>query len=327
MKAMQLFNKGQPLQMVDLPIPEPGISEVLIKINACGVCRTDVHIVDEELADISYPIVPGHQIVGKVEKLGKSVTRFSLGERVGVGWLSWTCGRCRFCQKGKENLCKRAKFTGKDVNGGFSQYCVANENYCFKIPERYDDMEAAPLLCAGLVGFRAYRMVENFERIGFYGFGSSAHILIQIAKAQGKKVYVFTRPGDDEGQELARKLGAVWVGSSGEMPPHPLEGVIIFAPVGALIPQALKVLEPGGVVVCAGIHMSDIPTFHYKLLWSEKTLTTIANLTRKDGEEFLKLAQKIPLKLNINLYKFSEINQALSDVRIGNINGSAVMVM
>jgi len=327
MKAMQLVRKGQSLKLVDVPIPKPRDSEVLIKIVACGVCRTDVHIVDGELPNISYPIIPGHQIVGKVEKAGKDVLRFGLGDRVGVSWLAWTCGRCRFCQRGQENLCKMAKFTGRDVNGGFAQYCMANANYCFNIPIRYDDVSVAPLLCAGIVGYRAYRMVAQLDKIGFYGFGSSAHILIQIAKSQGKKVYVFTRQNDQEGQKLAWSLGATWVGSSWDYPPQPLEGIVIFAPVGELIPQALKVVDKGGVVVCAGIHMSDIPSFAYKLLWGEKILTTVTNLSRKDGEEFLRLAQKIPLKLNIHRYKFSDINLALSDVREGRINGSAVMVV
>lgn len=327
MKAMQLVRKGQPLQQVELPIPTPSASEVLIKVSTCGVCRTDVHIVDGELPDLSYPSIPGHQIVGTIVKLGDKVTNFKVGDRVGVGWLGWTCGKCQFCLGYQENLCEKAKFTGKDINGGFAEYCIANADYCLRIPEIYDEISAAPLLCAGLIGYRAYKALGETDIIGFYGFGSSAHILIQIAKAQKKQCFVFTRRGDTEGQNLAKNLGADWVGSSSDIPPQLMDGAIIFAPVGELVPQALKVTTKGGTVVCAGIHMSDIPSFPYGILWGEKIIKSIANTTRANGVEFMRLAQKIPLQLNITSYKLDELNHAIADIRRSKINGSAVVVM
>ncbi|GBD21607.1 putative alcohol dehydrogenase AdhA [bacterium HR28] len=327
MRAMVLERPGQPLVLRELPIPEPGVGQVLLRVRACGVCRTDLHIVDGELPNPKLPLILGHQIVGEVVQKGPGAERYQIGQRVGVPWLGWTCGECRFCQSGRENLCDRARFTGYTLDGGYAEYAVADERYCFPIPDGYPDEQAAPLLCAGLIGYRALRFTAGARRLGFYGFGAAAHILTQVAVWQGRAVYAFTRPGDVEGQAFARSLGAVWAGGSDELPPEPLEAALIFAPVGALVPQALRAVEKGGVVVCAGIHMSDIPSFPYALLWEERVVRSVANLTRQDGEEFLQLAPEVPVRTQVQLYPLSEANQALEDLRTGRVRGAAVLVI
>mgnify|MGYP001362247921 FL=1 len=325
MRAMVLERPGQPLVLRDLPVPEPGPGHVLLLVHACGVCRTDLHIVDGELPDPKLPLVLGHQIVGEVVRVGAGATRFVPGQRVGVPWLGWTCGECKYCRSGRENLCDRARFTGYTLDGGYAEYTVADERYCFPIPEGYPDLQAAPLLCAGLIGYRALRFAGPAQRIGFYGFGAAAHILTQVAVWQGRQVYAFTRPGDHEGQAFARQLGAVWVGGSDELPPEPLEAALIFAPVGALVPQALRALEKGGTVVCAGIHMSDIPAFPYALLWEERAIRSVANLTRQDGEEFLTIAPQVPVRTEVQVYRLEDANRALDDLRAGRVRGAAVL--
>ena len=325
MRAMVLERPGQPLVLRDLPVPEPGPGHVLLRVHACGVCRTDLHIVDGELLDPKLPLVLGHQIVGEVVRVGAGATRFVPGQRVGVPWLGWTCGECKYCRSGRENLCDRARFTGYTLDGGYAEYTVADERYCFPIPEGYPDLQAAPLLCAGLIGYRALRFAGPAQRIGFYGFGAAAHILTQVAVWQGRQVYAFTRPGDHEGQAFARQLGAVWAGGSDELPPEPLEAALIFAPVGALVPQALRALEKGGTVVCAGIHMSDIPAFPYALLWEERVVRSVANLTRQDGEEFLSIAPQVPVRTEVQVYRLEEANRALEDLRAGRVRGAAVL--
>lgn len=325
MRAMVLERPGQPLVLRDLPVPEPGPGHVLLRVHACGVCRTDLHIIDGELPNPKLPLVLGHQIVGEVVRVGAGATRFVPGQRVGVPWLGWTCGECKYCRSGRENLCDRARFTGYTLDGGYAEYTVADERYCFPIPEGYPDLEAAPLLCAGLIGYRALRFAGPAQRIGFYGFGAAAHILTQVAVWQGREVYAFTRPGDHEGQAFARQLGAVWAGGSDELPPEPLEAALIFAPVGALVPQALRALEKGGTVVCAGIHMSDIPAFPYALLWEERVVRSVANLTRQDGEEFLSIAPKVPVRTEVQVYRLEEANRALEDLRAGRVRGAVVL--
>lgn len=325
MRAMVLERPGQPLVLRDLPVPEPGPGHVLLRVHACGVCRTDLHIVDGELPNPKLPLVLGHQIVGEVVRAGAGATRFVPGQRVGVPWLGWTCGECKYCRSGRENLCDRARFTGYTLDGGYAEYTVADERYCFPIPEGYPDLQAAPLLCAGLIGYRALRFAGQAQRIGFYGFGAAAHILTQVAVWQGRQVYAFTRPGDHEGQAFARQLGAVWAGGSDELPPEPLEAALIFAPVGALVPQALRALEKGGTVVCAGIHMSDIPAFPYALLWEERAIRSVANLTRQDGEEFLTIAPQVPVRTEVQVYRLEDANRALDDLRAGRVRGAAVL--
>jgi propanol-preferring alcohol dehydrogenase len=335
MRAMLLEAPGKPLRLVDLPVPKPNSEQLLIRVHACAVCRTDLHIVDGELAHPKLPLIPGHQIVGTVEAVGEKVKFFHSnpssdesvleGLRVGVPWLGRTCNHCRYCLSGRENLCDRAEFTGYNLDGGYAEYAVADYRYCFEIPPGYPDVQAAPLLCGGLIGYRAYRMTGDAEKIGFYGFGSSAHILIQLARYQGRQIFAFTRSGDIKGQEFARQLGAVWSGSSEELPPEPLDAAIIFAPIGKLIPAALRAVAKGGVVVCAGIHMSDIPSFPYEILWEERILRSVANLTRRDGEEFLALAPKVPIRTQINLFPLSQANEALNALRNGEIEGSAVL--
>ena len=325
MRAMVLERPGQPLVLRDLPVPEPGPGHVLLRVHACGVCRTDLHIVDGELLDPKLPLVLGHQIVGEVVRVGAGATRFVPGQRVGVPWLGWTCGECKYCRSGRENLCDRARFTGYTLDGGYAEYTVADERYCFPIPEGYPDLQAAPLLCAGLIGYRALRFAGQAQRIGFYGFGAAAHILTQVAVWQGRQVYAFTRPGDHEGQAFARQLGAVWAGGSDELPPEPLEAALIFAPVGALVPQALRALEKGGTVVCAGIHMSDIPAFPYALFWEERAIRSVANLTRQDGEEFLTIAPQVPVRTEVQVYRLEDANRALEDLRAGRVRGAAVL--
>jgi len=325
MRAMILDTPGQPLQLADLPIPKPGPDQVLIRVHACAICRTDLHVIDGELSDPRLPLVPGHQIVGTVMEVGERVKRFKGGDRVGVPWLGYTCNHCRYCLTKRENLCDFAQFTGYQINGGYAEYTVANEPFCFPIPDGYPDLQAAPLLCAGLIGYRSLRMTENAERIGLYGFGSSAHIVIQTARHQGRQVFAFTRSGDAKGQQFARDLGAVWAGSSDELPPEPLDAAIIFAPVGGLVPIALKAVLKGGIVVCAGIHMSDIPSFPYEILWGERVLRSVANLTRRDGEEFLSLAPKIPVRTQVEVFPLTAANEALTALRNGKIKGAAVL--
>jgi propanol-preferring alcohol dehydrogenase len=316
-----------PLKLKDLPDPSPGPGQVLIHVNACGVCRTDLHVVDGELPDPKLPLVPGHQIVGRVIRVGERAARFKPGDRVGVPWLGWSDGTCAYCRSGRENLCDNARYTGYQIDGGFAQLTVADERFTFPIPERYHDLQAAPLLCAGLIGYRSYRMTGDARRLGFYGFGAAAHILIQVARHQGREVYAFTRPGDKMAQDFARSLGAAWAGDSDSLPPEPLDAAIIFAPVGSLVPAALKAVRKGGTVVCAGIYMSDIPSFPYSLLWEERVVRSVANLTRRDGEEFLKLAPKVPVRTEVTPYPLEKVNEALEDLREGRFSGAAVIVV
>lgn len=313
---MVMTGQRAPLRLMELPVPSPGPDQVLIRVRACAVCRTDLHVVDGELPNPKLPLIPGHQIVGTLEPGG---------QRVGVPWLGWTCGKCRFCRRGQENLCDFAKFTGYNIDGGYAEYVVADERYVFPIPPSYSDEEAAPLLCAGLVGYRALRMSGDAARIGFYGFGSAAHILAQVARQQGRRVFAFTRPGDATGQQFARDQGCDWVGSSDDAPPEPLDAAILFAPVGALVPRALQAIEKGSSVVCAGIHMSQIPAFPYELLWGERQLRSVANLTRSDGEEFFYLVSRFKVKPAIETWPLEKAGEALDAVRLGRITGSAVL--
>jgi alcohol dehydrogenase, propanol-preferring len=325
MRAMLLERQRQALRPAELPDPEPGQGQVLIAVAACGVCRTDVHIVDGELSEPKLPLVPGHQIVGTVAGLGEGAARFELGDRVGVPWLGWTCGVCRYCASGRENLCDRARFTGYDLDGGYAELTVADERYCLPLRSGLSDEETAPLLCAGLIGYRALGLVGEAERLGLYGFGASAHILCQVAVHQGRRVFAFTRPGDTAGQEFARGLGAEWAGASGERPPEELDGAIVFAPVGALMTEALRASAKGARIVSAGIHMSDIPSFPYAELWDERTLGSVANLTRRDGEEFLELAQRIPVRTEIEARSLEAANEAIDSIRDGSLEGAAVL--
>lgn len=325
MRAMVLESPKTPLRLHKVPIPEPDEEQILLQVQTCGVCRTDLHIVDGELPPHRQPLILGHQIVGIVARQGPKAKRFKIGQRVGVPWVGKTCGRCRFCLSHQENLCENALFTGYDLDGGFAEFCVANENYCYPLPDIYSNLQVAPLLCGGLIGFRAFCMTGAAQRLGFYGFGSSAHILIQIAKHQGKEVYAFTRSGDEAAQALAKKLGAVWAGSSEEAPPVLLDAAIVFAPVGKLVPQALRAIEKGGSVVCAGIHMSDIPSFPYSLIYGERLLRSVANLTREDGERFFEIASQISMHTSVTAYPLEEANKALQDLREGKITGSAVI--
>jgi propanol-preferring alcohol dehydrogenase len=326
MHAMVLDKPGQPLQYREMPVAEPGPGQVLVKVHACGVCRTDLHVVDGELTEPKLPIIPGHEIVGSVARKGANVDSVHVGERIGVPWLGFTCGKCRFCREGKENLCDRPLFTGYTIDGGYAEYTVADSRYCFPLPEGYNDTEAAPLLCAGLIGYRSYRMVDcNASRIGIYGFGGAAHIVAQVAVYQGKKIFAFTRPGDLQAQQFARKLGAVWAGDSTEMPPELLDAAIIFAPVGSLLPAALRATVKGGAVICGGIHMSDIPSFPYQILWGEREIRSVANLTREDGEELLALAPEIPVVTETEVFPLERANEALSCLRDGKLQGAAVL--
>ena len=327
MKAMVLEAVRTPLRPAALPDPTPGPGQILLRVRACGICRTDLHVVDGELPEPKLPLVPGHQIVATVAGLGPGATRFAVGRRVGVPWLSSTCGRCEFCRSGRENLCDHARYTGYHIDGGFAEMAVADERFCFPIPEGYPDLQAAPLLCAGLIGYRSLRMAGAARRIGFYGFGAAAHILVQVAKYQGREVYAFSRPGDAASQEFARGLGAVWAGGSGERPPEPLDAAIIFAPAGDLVPAALRAVAKGGTVVCAGIHMSDIPAFPYSILWEERVLRSVANLTRQDGEEFLALAPKVPVRTVVHPYPLERANDAFADLKAGRFTGAGVLVV
>ncbi|HKJ33962.1 MAG TPA: zinc-dependent alcohol dehydrogenase family protein [Balneolales bacterium] len=327
MKAMVLEKPGQPLVEKDLPIPKPSDDQVLIKIHTCGVCRTDLHIVDGELTEPKLPLIPGHEIIGTIVDRGKNAKRFKKGTRVGVPWLGHTCDHCYYCDHEMENLCDDAQFTGYQIDGGYAEYTVADEHFCFPIHDRFSDLQAAPLMCAGLIGYRSYSMTGDAKRIGFYGFGAAAHILIQLANYQNREIYAFTRPGDTKGQQFAKELGAVWAGGSDELPPEELDATIIFAPVGPLVPASLKAVRKAGIVVCAGIHMSDIPSFPYKLLWEERQVRSVANLTRKDGDEFLSLAPEVPVKTEVHSYPLSKANDALNDLRSGAFEGAAVLTV
>jgi len=328
MRAMILDRPGEMLKLKRIPVPEPGPRQVLIRVHACGVCRTDLHILDGELVGPKLPLIPGHEIVGTVVESGQNAGRFATGQRVGVPWLGYTDGRCSYCKKGRENLCDNARFTGYTLDGGYAEYAVADSRYCFSLPSSYGDAEAAPLMCAGLIGYRSYRLATmqgGVRRLGIYGFGAAAHILCQVAAHQGMEVYAFTGPGDRSAQEFALRLRAVWAGGSDQMPPRPLDAAIIFAPVGSLIPAALRATAKGGIIVCGGIHMSDIPSFPYEILWEERVLRSVANLTRQDGIEFLEIAPRVPVKTDVQTYRLEDANLALDDLRQGRIKGAAVL--
>lgn len=325
MKAMVLDAPHRALRLAELSLPKPAPDQLLIKVRACGVCRTDLHVVDGDLTSGKLPIIPGHEIVGIVAGKGAAVERFNVGDRVGVPWLGYTCGKCGYCTSGHENLCDHARFTGYHLDGGYAEYTLADQRYCFAIPDEYDDVAAAPLLCAGLIGYRSLVMAGDAKRLGIYGFGAAAHIVAQVARYQGRELYAFTRPGDVEAQKFAHELGATWTGDSTTIPPDPLDAAIIFAPVGALVPQALRATRKGGSVVCAGIHMSDIPAFPYDILWGERRILSVANLTRRDGEEFLKLAPQVPVRTLTETFGLAQANEALARLREGKISGAAVL--
>ncbi|MFW6027381.1 MAG: zinc-dependent alcohol dehydrogenase family protein [bacterium] len=325
MRAMILERPGEPLKLAHLPKPLPGPGQILVRVRTCAVCRTDLHVVDGELPHPKLPVIPGHEIIGVVEKAAEDVRGFLPGERVGVPWLGYTCGGCRFCRSDRENLCPEARFTGYTLDGGFADYALADHRFCFRIPERYSDMDAAPLMCAGLIGHRSYRAAGPAPRIGLYGFGAAAHIIAQVAHHEGRHVYAFTKPGDERGQKFARSLGAVWAGGSDECPPDKLDAAIIFAPVGALVPAALRAVDKGGRVICAGIHMSDIPGFPYAILWEERSLRSVANLTRRDGLDFLAIAARTPIETATHEYRLEDANRALEDLRHGRFEGAAVL--
>jgi propanol-preferring alcohol dehydrogenase len=326
MRAMRLDAAHRVLGLTSVAIPTPGPGQVLIRVHACAVCRTDLHVVDGELTEPKLPLIPGHEIVGTVAALGPGADRFSIGDRVGVPWLGFTCGACAFCRSGRENLCAQARFTGYQIDGGYADYTVADQRFCFAMPDGYSDVQAAPLLCAGLIGYRALRMAGDGQRLGLYGFGAAAHIIAQVARWQGRRVFAFTSAGDAEAQSFARELGAEWAGGSDQAPPELLDAAIIFAPVGPLVPAALRAVERGGTVVCAGIHMSPIPSFPYDILWGERVVRSVANLTRRDGDEFLALAPKVPVRTRTRPYALAQANQALNDLRAGKLQGAAVLV-
>ena len=322
-----LNQPGQPLALAECPDPVPGPGQLLLAVQACGVCRTDLHLLDGELRAPRYPLIPGHQIVGRVAAAGPRTARFRPGARVGVPWLGWTCGACRYCRSGLENLCDKARFTGFHLDGGYAQLAMADEQFCFPIPEDVSDVQAAPLLCGGLIGYRALRLAGDPHRVGLYGFGSAAHMVLQVALFEGREVFAFTRPGDRAAADFARNLGAVWAGGSDQLPPEPLDAAIIFAPVGALVPAALRAVRKGGTVVCAGIHMSDIPSFPYADLWNERVLRSVANLTRRDGEEFLALAPRVPVRTSVRTLPLAAANDALAALRAGEVQGSLVLTI
>ncbi len=324
---MILDKPGLRLRMAELPDPHPSRGQVLIQVHSCGVCRTDLHVVDGDLTEPNLPVIPGHQIVGRIVRIGSDQSGFKTGDRVGVPWLGGSCGSCHYCLAGQENLCDESKYTGYQINGGFADLCVADERFCFPIPDGYPDLQAAPLLCAGLIGYRSLRMAGDAKKLGFYGFGAAAHILIQVARFQNREVYAFTREGDIESRRFALDLGAAWAGASEDAAPGLLDAAIIFAPVGSLVPAALRAVRKGGTVVCAGIHMSDIPSFPYSILWGERVVRSVANLTRQDGEEFLALAPKVPVKTEVHPYPLEKANEALDDLRAGRFNGAAVIVV
>lgn len=327
MRAMIFEGVGRPLRLVERPVPEPGPEQVLLRVRACGVCRTDLHIIDGELTQPRLPLILGHEIVGSVERVGSAVTGLDPGQRIGVPWLGATCGKCAYCRTGAENLCEVAGFTGYQIDGGYAEYTVADHRYCFPLPDGYDDAHAAPLLCAGLIGYRSYRMAGDAQRIGLYGFGAAAHIIAQVALHQGREVYAFTRPGDEAAQQFARDLGVHWSGASDRAPPAPLDAAILFAPVGALVPTALAAVRTGGRVVCAGIHMSQIPAFSYSLLWGERSICSVANLTRQDGIEFMAAAAQQRLVTSVETFPLSAANEALARLRCGEVKGAAVLTM
>ncbi len=326
MRAMVLRRPGRPLGLEDVTRPEPGTGQLLVRVGACAVCRTDLHVVDGDLAGPKLPLIPGHEIIGTVEATGPGVMGFRIGDRIGIPWLGHTCGQCDYCRRGDENLCDAARFTGYTIDGGFAEYTVADHRYCFLVPDSYSDIDAAPLMCAGLIGYRSYRMSGEAKRIGLYGFGAAAHIIAQVATHQGREVFAFTQPGDAATQTFARSLGAVWAGGSDETPPRLLDAAIIFAPVGALVPAALRAVDKGGIVVCAGIHMSEIPAFPYDILWEERVVRSVANLTRADGEAFLGVAPEVPVKTEVTVYPLERANDALGDLRHGRFEGAAVLV-
>jgi propanol-preferring alcohol dehydrogenase len=318
---------GEPLRVAQVPVPEPGEGQLLLRVHCCAVCRTDLHVVDGELPHPRLPLIPGHQIVGTVQKISERADGFTVGDRVGVPWLGWTDGECRYCLSGRENLCENARFTGYQIDGGYAEYALADTRFCFPIPESYPDLQAAPLLCAGLIGHRSLRFAGDAERLGLYGFGTSAHIVAQVAAHEGRRIFAFTRAHDEEAQEFARELGAEWAGSSEEAPPEELDAAIIFAPVGALVPAALRAVARGGTVVCAGIHMSDIPSFPYEILWGERSVRSVANLTRQDGLDFLALAPEVPVRTEVVPFTLEEANRALDALRGGHLRGAAVLVV
>jgi alcohol dehydrogenase, propanol-preferring len=326
MRAMVLDQPGKPLVLRELPEPEPKDGQVQVQMLACAVCRTDLHVVDGELPNPKLPLIIGHEIVGRVTRLGDRASRLTVGQRVGVPWLGWTCGECFYCLSGQENLCPRGRFTGYTIDGGYAEFTVADERYCVPIPESYEDASAAPLLCAGLIGYRSLARTGDAKRLGIYGFGAAAHIITQVARHQGRSVYAFTRRRDQEGQRFAKAMGAVWAGASEDRPPEELDAAIIFAPVGALVPAALAAVRPGGTVVCGGIHMSDIPSFPYELLWGERTLCSIANLTRKDAAEFMEIAPKVPVRTATEPFPLERANDALNQLRTGKLHGAAVLI-
>ncbi len=326
MHALVLERPGRPLRAADIPLPHPGPGQLQIRVAACGVCRTDLHVFDGELPHPKLPLVLGHEIVGVVEEVGPDVTRFGTGDRVGVPWLGWTCGTCRYCVSGRENLCDAARFTGYHINGGYAAATVADERFCFSLPPGYGDADAAPLLCAGLIGYRALVAAGDAERLGIYGFGAAAHIIAQVARHQGRRVFAFTRPGDVAAARFALELGAEWAGRSDGPPPEPLDAAILFAPVGALVPTALRAVAKGGTVVCAGIHMSAVPTFSYDLLWGERVVRSVANLTRRDGAEFLALAPQVPIRTSVETFALGDAQEALDRLRAGDLRGAAVLV-
>ena len=326
MRAMVLDTPGKALRAASVPTPKPGPGQLLIRVHACAVCRTDLHIVDGELTPARLPLIPGHEIVGTVAELSEGNTRFTIGDRIGVPWLGWTCGECAYCKHGQENLCDEAKFTGYTFDGGYAEYAVADQRFCFPIPDSYSDAEAAPLLCAGLIGYRSLIKAGNGKRLGIYGFGAAAHIVAQVGNYQQREIYAFTRPGDDEAKNFAMNLGAAWAGGSNESPPVKLDAAIIFAPAGELVPQALKAVGKGGIVVCGGIHMSDIPSFPYSILWQERSICSVANLTRRDAEEFMALAPKVPVRTRVESFPLEDANEALHRLRTGTIQGAAVLV-
>ena len=328
MRAMVLDRPRQPLQLRDVPKPKPGRGQLLVRVNTCAVCRTDLHIVDGELPNPKLPLILGHQIVGRVEEIGeKSDLQFKLGDRVGIPWLGWTDGECAYCRSGRENLCDNARFTGYTINGGYAEFTVADARYCFHLPEKYDDVAVAPLLCAGLIGYRAYGKTGDARRLGMYGFGNAAHVIAQIALYEGRDLFAFTRPGDTATQESAKTLGAKWAGGSDEMPPEKLDAAIIFASVGPLVPVALRALAKAGVMVCGGIHMTDIPSFPYADLWEERVITSVANLTRSDGDEFFEIAPRVPVQTHTETFPLEEANTALDRFRAGKLKGTAVLVV
>jgi len=325
MRAMVLETPGRPLVLQEIPIPRPRSGQVLLRVSACAVCRTDLHVVDGELTQPKLPLIPGHEIVGRVVEIGPGVAGLREGDRVGVPWLGWTCGECGYCLSGLENLCDHARFTGYTIDGGYAEYTVADGRYCFPLPSAFDDVASAPLLCAGLIGYRSLRKAGNAKRLGLYGFGAAAHIVIQLALFEGREVFAFTRPGDGAAQDFARRLGAAWAGAPGEPPPGQLDAAIIFAPAGELVPAALRAVRKGGVVICGGIHMTDIPSFPYRDLWEERSICSVANLTRRDGIEFLEIAPKVPVRTETKSFRLELANEALDCLRGGRLTGAAVL--